>query len=638
MAAGRSLPQSPLATIALVVIFAGAFFGAGCSALLDLEPCESDSDCPDGIACSDDGLCEDEEILNNANFNNQPECVSNDACSGDQICTDEGQCEALPDFCSDDDACPRGYRCTMANECQAAPDDCSEDSDCFEGYLCGVNDRCINASAQCEEDRDCRPLFGDSGTCEDGLCQGDTELVGGPCDRLYGAAGEDDAILFGVVVQLSGVGAGFGQPMLDAARIAARDINNLGGIDGRQVGLVACDTQASNATAFEAADHLVNTAGAHGIIGLNSSQTLDIAPGLTIPEQTLLMSPSATAQAITYLEDDDLVWRTAPSDEHQAVALVNLVDYLLTDHLADPEAEADPSLAILRRRDDQWATGLYDELIGQLPADLTGDDSRFNSYSFANVGTGESADYTDVAAEIAAQDVHPDLIVVLGSADSWQIIEQIDSLLEDPLFVGADAMKNLEEAAKAPAALEGRIWGTGPRTAAALNYQPYTIFRLKFEEELNADADNFQFVANAFDALYTMAFASASAMAGEDDGTACADNLDCPDDQICEAETCVADRSLSGPNLAQGLAQLAEGDEIRPSSSDAGQAIDTLLSGGTINYAGASGAINFNDAGDPEPMPIALWCFEDGQVPERGELYTVDGGFTPLTCGDEPAQ
>ena len=504
--------------------------------------------------------------------------------------------------------------CSIALDLSA----CASDDDCDEGYACTQEQICLDSSAQCESDDQCLELFGAGASCSDGICKGDNPLTGGPCQQLYGSTG-DDAFLIGVVMQLSGVGGGFGQPMLDAIRIAKRDINAIGGVDGTPIGLIACDTadtsinpedfgEDAGDTSLDTiarigARHLVEEADVEVVMGLNSSQVIDIGPTITAPNDVLLMSPSATAATIPPSGHDGLIWRTAPSDEPQAIALSGLIEHSVDTYLPNQGVET-PKVTVLVREEDRWAEGLFDHLLSELPSELTGGGSdRFSFHYFPNVGAGDVADYTPIAAEVAAESVAPDVVVVLGSADSWQLIGHLDNALEgDPLFIGGDAMKNVQEASQAPAELEHRIWGTGPRSVAEFDYQPYTIFRLKFEQEMNDNANNYQFVANAFDALYTVAFGAAA-------------------------------EGLTGRQIATGLSRLDRGEDIFPSSTDAQKAITILSDGGTINYHGASGPINFDDRGDPEPMPIALWCFEDGQVPERGQLYSQEQGvFTALTC------
>lgn len=549
--------KTVLCSVFVVLLFLS--FGSGCSLVLDLQSCERDIDCSGGLSCSSDGFC---------------------------TSVDTGGCE--------DDDC--GYECERA-------------SDCEEGFVCAGDLTCQSSSSQCINDSDCAELFGEGGSCQDGVCAGVTALTGGPCTRLDGPVNDENAFLVGVVLQISGVGAGFGQPMLDSIRIAMNDINGIGGINGSPIGLVICDTEASNVQAQQAAEHLVEI-GVTAIIGFNSSQILSIAPAVTIPNDVLVISPSATATTITNLEDNDLVWRTAQSDGAQGIAMAGLIEHVLDQidsqiglDAEDGTADRPAKLALLIRNQDQWATGLRDQLQELLPSEIVGGtEDRFTVHNFANVGAGEPADYTGTAADLAAEEVPPDVVVTLGSADSWTLIDFIDTLIEsDPIFIGGDAMKNAVEASLADSSLEGRIWGTGPRNVAEIDYQPYSIFRLKFRAELNDEPNNYQFVANAFDALYVLAFAAAA-------------------------------EGFSGPELALGLTRLSEGQAIDPRASDAQQALQILSEGGTINYRGASGPINFDENGDPEPQPIALWCFRDGTVPEEGQLYSPADGFTPQTC------
>lgn len=552
-----------------LLILALALLG-GCSLTLDLQACTEDDDCAGGLICSEDNLCQESAV---------------DGCTGDEDCDD-------------------GYYCGADQRCIMGGASCQDSEDCDEGFVCGPDDRCIDSSAQCQIDADCEEIMGSDGVCNNGLCEGPTDLTGGPCQRLYGPVGEDDVFLVGAVLQLSGVGAGFGQPMLDSMRIAKRDINGIGGVDGRKIGIIACDTEGRDSIARDGANHLIDV-GVSSIIGMNSSQVIDIGPSTTVPAEVLLMSPSATATTISNLNDNNLIWRTAPSDEAQSIALAGLINHVVETVLPARGIE-EPKVTLLVRNQDRWATGHRDHLSGNLNSEITsGGNDRFSIHNFDNVGAGDPADYTGTAADVAAEEVAPDLVVVLGSADSWTIIDHLEVLLDnEPLYIGGDAMKNAAEAEQANADLENRIWGTGPLSVAEIGYEPYSIFRLKFLGELNDEPNNYQFVANAFDAMYAVAFAAASG-------------------------------GFTGPEIAEGLANLSDGNDIDPRSSDAQQAIQTLSGGGSINYRGASGPLNFNESGDPEPMPIALWCFQGGTVPEIGELYSEESGFVPLTCDQD---
>ena len=462
---------------------------------------------------------------------------------------------------------------------------------------------------QCSDSSECA---GDQICSDDGLCAApgeeiedeDPDLLGGPCQRLEGEPESNNAFLMGVVLQLSGSGAGFGTPMLESMMLATSDINGFGGVDGRRIGLVVCDTQGSNATARAAAEHLVNNAGVSAIIGFNSSQTISVSQDITVPNNVLLMSPSATAQTISGLADNDLVFRTAPNDEFQAEAFAELLSHTLETTLP-AEGIAAPKLAIMNRRDDSYAQGLSETIIPLLPASITsGGESRFMVSNYTNSGVGEPADYTGDVAEVASQTTLPDVIAIMGSAEAWELISYFEDVFDhQPLYFGVDAMKNAQLAGQADSSLEGRIWGTGPRNVGDAGYQPYLTFRTKFQSELGDDPNNYQFVANAFDAVYALAFAAAA-------------------------------EGFSGPELARGLRRLSEGPEITPRAAEAQQAVTSLLAGESISYLGASGPMFFDENGDPQPTPISLWCFQDASVPEEGEIFSEFREFTPLTCSE----
>ncbi len=570
----------------------------GCSLIVDGESCSVDQDCSGAEVCTGDGLCAEASALSCQRLTDCPR--------GYRCAFEAGRCEVDTLNCEGDSDCPTDYMCNDFRLCELDERACEENDDCPEGFACSDDlEMCVDTSAQCQMDSDCQELLGEEATCEDGVCLGETDLLGGPCQQIYGATEADDPIILGSVLQLSGVGGGFGQPMLDAKLIALSDFNNAGGVDGQPLAMVACDTEGSDETAEAAAQHLIDV-GAEAILGMNSSQVLGIGPSVTVPSDVLLMSPSATAVTIPPQGHNGMIWRTAPSDEAQGEAMVQLVTHLVEQRLPQETAVEEPTVAVLVRSQDQWAEGLRDALLSGLPSELTGSDSdRFSVQSFPNVGAGDEPDYAPVAADLAAQDTEADVVVVLGSADSWQVMRFVDDALEgEPLFVGGDAMKNLEEAAQAPASLENRIYGTGPRNVAETAHTPYTIFRLRFEEEMNDNADNYQFVANAFDAVYTVVF---GAIYG----------------------------GATGPGIAEGLAMLSDGPEIEPRSGDRQEAFDLLSSGQSINYSGASGPINFDEDGNPQPMPIALWCLVDGQVPEIGELYDPESDtFSPLRCDE----
>ncbi len=547
---------------ALVLIAAFiAAIASGCSLTLDLTQCESDADCQDGFICSADHLCE--------------------PASDGHRCDDDSDCEHLGE----------GWSCSGDGECQSLQ--CDDDSDCIGQMECN----------------------------ELGYCQQPSDLLVAPCDQGVGDLDDDDAFLIGVLLPLSGAEAGFGQPLFNAINLAKMDFDSLGlgSVAGRNIALLACDTQGDDALALQGAEHLRDV-GVQAVIGPDySSQTIDVATNVTIANEMVLVSPSATAAEISGLHDD-YVWRTVASDTVQGQALGQLVNYALEErpHYDGVHPDLIPdesSVALLRRRDDPYALGLREAITDQLPPDIIGSEERLIVRAYANEAAGDPPDYAEVAADLiatAADDgFGPDVIVVIGASEAWTLADFLhDEFDNPPLFVFADAARNTERAAEASDDLRGRVWGTAPQNVGDRDYTPYNTFRFRYQDEFQQDPRDLQFVANAFDALYIIALGAAFDGGG-----------------------------FTGFQIAAGMHQLSDpdGQSFHPSASQAQQALQALGAGHSINFRGASGELNFDHRGDPSTNPIVLWCFDDVGLPEAGILLDEDLQFQPLSCGeDEP--
>jgi branched-chain amino acid transport system substrate-binding protein len=138
-------------------------------------------------------------------------------------------------------------------------------------------------------------------------------------------AGADD-VKIGLLFGVTGHFANFTAPLLDAAKLAVDEVNANGGIlDGRKLETVLGDTKSTNQGGVEAARKLVDSDHVAAIVGANSSPTtMAVAHAVTIPKGVLTISPSATATVITSMEDEDLVFRLAPSDALQGWVLARL--------------------------------------------------------------------------------------------------------------------------------------------------------------------------------------------------------------------------------------------------------------------------------------------------------------------------
>ncbi len=462
---------------------------------------------------------------------------------------------------------------------------------------------------ECQAEPGCVAKYGRGWTCTaDHLCERKALLDqtdSGPCSQSEGPVTDPGSFNIGVMLPLSGDEGGDGRALLDAIKLGQTDFNQLGGVDDHKIGLVICDTQGKDDVALESADHLVNKAAVNAIIGPNfSSQTVDVATQYAIPNNVLLVSPSATAIPISNLDDHDLVWRTTPSDALQAFAMGRLVSDLIDQKKQEKGSGAVVKLVVLARRDDVYAQGLRDTLPQYLPGDIVnGDEDHYFTRNYQNPSAGQGTDYSGVVAEVSTQRTPPDIVVILGFSESWQIARQLDKALSgsDTLYVFADAGRVADEASKPESdALEGRVMGTAPRGGDP-TYAPWQAFKSKYNSLPDHHAENVQYVANAYDALYAIALAAA--------GT-----------------------GFTGPELAKGMGQLSDGDEILATQEDAQNGMQLRKQGKSINLQGASGELDWNDNGDPTVGEISLWCLKNGQEPDEGVLLDRNGEYNSQSC------
>ncbi|MGP9812721.1 ABC transporter substrate-binding protein [Rhodopseudomonas sp. NSM] len=129
-------------------------------------------------------------------------------------------------------------------------------------------------------------------------------------------------IIVGVVLPLTGVLAPYGKPNLDAISLAVDEANKAGGIGGREIELVVEDTQASNTTAINALNKVLQSQPV-AIIGPGlGTQILAMMPMTEKAKVPLIAGPSTrrvTQQGAKYF------FRDSSHDEADKVVLANFI-------------------------------------------------------------------------------------------------------------------------------------------------------------------------------------------------------------------------------------------------------------------------------------------------------------------------
>lgn len=125
-------------------------------------------------------------------------------------------------------------------------------------------------------------------------------------------------ITMGVLSCFTGTLASLGQAMLQGAQVAQKEINNAGGVLGRQLQLAHADTQCDEADSVPAVHQLLASQNLVGIIGPETQEINAVAPIITAAK-----IPDAFQGGSTLFDHNSnpWLWRDSPSDSQLGVAM-----------------------------------------------------------------------------------------------------------------------------------------------------------------------------------------------------------------------------------------------------------------------------------------------------------------------------
>ena len=492
---------------------------------------------------------------------------------------------------------------------------CQNDGDCGKlaaGATCSADKVCVGGGVggACKVNADCPDQNGGPALCRksDHTC---VALLSQDCPRILakGAAAvkNDDAIILGTIFSLKGVNQASGVARTNSAELAASEIEeNIVGLPGgtggkpRPLVFVACDDSSDNTIATRAAQHLKDV-GAPALIGPGGSGLVTAAAqNATIPGGMFLITPSATSTSLSAF--NNLVWRTAPSDVLQAVALRDQINALETKFKVDNPAVTKVKLTIVYQN-NTYGSGLLDAMTKTLL--LNG--KPFGDPSNVGFATPITYDATTLDPTAAAGQVttdKPHLIVLVGTSEIiTKFLVPVEanwpaSGTPRPLYLLADAARKQEalDAAKASDPLRVRIRGTVPGTSNAL----FSAFNVRYQGKYSATASTFG-MAGAYDSVYLLLYGMAS----------------------------IGAQPITGASLATSMAKMMGGTKIDVGPDGLKTAMPALGSGNAIDITGASGPLDFDLVAHEAQSDIDVWCI--GKDGTGATIFSSSGRFYDAT-------
>ncbi len=329
---------------------------------------------------------------------------------------------------------------------------------------------------------------------------------------------------------------------------AAENINSNGGLlGGDRLDMVVGDSACDPKAAVDAGNKLVNVEQVVAIVGPScSGATNGMVQSVTIPAGVVVLSDSATAPSISELDDNGTVFRVAPSDAYQGLAIAQIVSKAGIKKVAMTYSNDDYNAGI---------AAVFEAEFKKMGGTITGNQAHEpNKASYRS----ELSTLTQGNPEAIA------IFAYYGSSGITIIKNSLENGLFDK-FYAADGMFDTSVIDQIGADnLRDRIWIT--QAASDFDDASFKAFASAYKKTGGDPAA--PYAAHGYDATFLMALAIEKA-----GGT---------------------DRS----KIAAALRDVATppGEVVRP--GEWAKAKKLLGEGKDVNYEGASGNVDFDENGD----------------------------------------
>jgi ABC-type branched-subunit amino acid transport system substrate-binding protein len=344
-----------------------------------------------------------------------------------------------------------------------------------------------------------------------------------------------------------------GPPEIAAVKLAIQDINAAGGVLGKNVESEFSD---SGDTSTDIASQSVNRlldAGTDVIVGAASSSVTLKVVDRVVGSGVLMITPAATSTLITDYPDQDLLWRTAPSDIYQG----RVVGQTAIDDGAE-------TLGILALQ-DAYGTSLAEQAEKAFTA-------GGGEVVLTKIYDPKASEFSAEVGQIKAED--PDAIALIGFEESSKIIDEMVKQGLLPLKSGKTMylvdgnMSNKTYANRPKGEMEG-VKGTIPGSKPSEDF----VTKLK---AFDASLQDYSYAGEAYDAVTLVSLAAEAA--NSDAGTAIADEM---------------------VNVSSG------GEKCGTFS----ECVALLKDGKDIDYEGQSGPVEFDAKGNPTVASMGVYQY-----------------------------
>ena len=287
----------------------------------------------------------------------------------------------------------------------------------------------------------------------------------------------EDAIKIGVIGPLTGPAAIYGTAVVNAAKIAADEVNALGGL---QIEIDAQDDEHDPEKAINAYNTVLDN-GAKLIVGTVTSGPCAAVDAKAYEERIFMLTPSASSTDV--IADKDNVYQVCFTDPAQGAASAQ---YIAEHGLAT-------KVAVIYNNGDVYSTGIYQTFEAKA-AELGLEIVKVTTF------TDETTDFSVQVTE--TKNAGAELVFLpIYYAEANLIIQEMDKQGFDALIFGCDGLDGLLTIEGADLSLFEGVMLLTPFVADA-DDEATQAFVSKYQEKYGEIPN--QFAADAYDGIYTI--------------------------------------------------------------------------------------------------------------------------------------
>lgn len=308
-------------------------------------------------------------------------------------------------------------------------------------------------------------------------------------------------VKIGGIGPLTGAYANYGLSEKNGAELAVKEINEAGGIAGKQIELSYQDSQGESESAVNAYGKLMDWGMEVSLGCVLSGENASVVAAAR-DDDVLLITPSGSADKC--IDGNDKAFRVCFYDSYQGAAAAQ---YIKDNNMVD-------TVGILYQSDNDYSVGLYNAFVakcGELGITIA-ETQTFTSTT--------STDFSTQVNALVASGAKLVFIPIYAEEASTFLTQAHGKFADDVYFFGADGLDGILGKVEQDPTIANNVLMLTPFSAdnPAENVQSFVK---KYQEAYGATPD--QFAADAYDAIYVIK--AAVEKAGSTSGAALASAL-----------------------------------------------------------------------------------------------------------------